>query len=272
MFKRIFGVVAMAAALGTTSALAQEPADVVATVNGDPVTMADVAFAYATLGDTMSRVPPEQRQEMVTNLVIDMHVLADAAKKAGYDEDPDYQHRLAYLTTQALREIYMDKVINPKITEDAVHARYDEEVANMGSREEVSASHILVSDEDKAKELIKEIEGGADFAKLAQENSQDPGSAQRGGSLGFFGKGQMVPEFEAAAFALEPGEVTTEPVKSQFGWHIIKLDDKRIAEIPPYDQVKDQIRQIMTREAYVQEVARLKENATIERTTPQDAQ
>ena len=163
----------------------------------------------------------------------------------------------------------MEKVVGEKVTDEAVRARFDEEVAKIEPQKEVSARHILVEDEAKAKELIEELKGGADFAELAAANSTDPGSASRGGDLGFFGPGQMVPEFEEAAMALEPGSFTEEPVQSQFGYHIIRVDEVRDSPMPTFEEVSDRIRQLMMREAFVEELESLKENAQIEKHIPQ---
>ncbi len=270
MFKRLMGAVAIAAMTALPVAAQDNP--VLATVNGKEITAADVAFAVSTLGDVLERVPAEQRPQMVLSLMVDMKLLADAAEKAGYDQDPVVDQRMDYYRSQTLRDLYMEKVISEKVTEEAVKARYDEEAAKVGPQKEVSASHILVEDEATAKDLIKQINEGADFAKLAEENSKDPGSAARGGSLGFFGQGQMVPAFEEAAFALGDGEMTQEPVQSRFGYHIIKVDESREKPVPTFEQVGDQIRQLMIREAFVDEVAKLKETAEIEMKTPTPAQ
>jgi len=270
MFKRLMGAAAIAAMTALPVAAQDNP--VLATVNGKEITAADVAFAVSNLGEVLERVPAERRPEMVLSLMVDMELLADAAEKAGYDSDPVIEQRLDYYRSQTLRDLYMEKVITENVTEDAVRARYDEEAGKVGPQKEVSARHILVDDEEKAKELIAQLKDGADFAKLAEENSKDPGSAARGGSLGFFGKGQMVPAFEEAAFALGNGEMTEEPVQSPFGYHIIKVDESREKAVPTFDQVGDQIRQLMIREAFVDEVARLKETAEIEMKMPTPAQ
>lgn len=261
MLKRTFAVALLAAAVAVPAAAQDE--QVLATVNGTPVTAADVAFAYGTLGEAVERIPPAQRDEMVLNLLIDMQLLADAAEAAGIADTSEYQQRIEYARTQALRDLYMENVVGASITEDAVRARYDEEAAKIEPQQQVSARHILVEDEAEAKELIAELKAGADFAALAAEHSKDPGSGSRGGSLGFFGPGQMVKPFEDAAFALEAGEMTEEPVQSQFGWHIIKVDEKREQAVPPFEQIAPQIQQIMVREAFVNELERLKADADI---------
>lgn len=241
----------------------------VATVNGDAITSADVAYARATLGEAVQQVPDDQRDEMVLSLLIDMQLMANAAERGGVDETAAFKKRIEFQRMQALQESYMQDLVANVVTEDAVAQRYQEEVAKL-QREQVSASHILVPDEVRARELISEIEGGADFAALAQENSQDPGSAQQGGSLGFFSKGQMVAPFEEAAFSLEPGDITEEPVQSQFGWHVIRLDEKRTMPLPPLEQVAPQIQQVMVREAYMTEVEKLKSDASIEMSSGTD--
>jgi peptidyl-prolyl cis-trans isomerase C len=262
MFMRLLTAASVAALLAAGPAAADEAA--LATVNGTAITQADVDFAKQSIGEALARFPASQRDEMVLALLIDMRVLADAAEAKGLADTPEFRQRMAAIRTQTLRDVYMEKVVDATVTDEAVRARYDEEITKAGPREEVSAAHILVPTEEQAKAIIVALDGGADFAKLAEENSTDPGSKTRGGSLGYFGKGQMVPEFEAAAFALEPGTYTKEPVQSQFGWHVIKVEDKREQPLPGYDDVKDQIREIMAREAFVAELNRLKETATIE--------
>ncbi|MEO1106065.1 MAG: peptidylprolyl isomerase [Pseudomonadota bacterium] len=268
MFKRLLGAAAIAASFALPAVAQEGDNPVLATVNGEEITAADVAFAVDTLGNALERVPAGQRPQMVLDLMIDMQLLAEAAEKAGFSDDPVVERRVEYYRTQTLRDLYMEQLIEEQVTDEAIRARYDREAAELGPSKEVSARHILVDEEDKAKELIAEIEGGGDFAEIAEANSKDPGSASRGGSLGFFRQGQMVPPFEEAAFALEPGEMTSEPVQSQFGYHIIKVDEVRDVPVPAFEQVAESVRELMIREAFVNEVARLKETAEIEKTTP----
>ncbi|GAB5374515.1 MAG: peptidylprolyl isomerase [Acuticoccus sp.] len=266
MFKRTAGAVLLAALVAAPAWAQDNP--VAATVNGRDITAADVAFAVTSLAPALEQVPAEQRPTVVLDLLIDMELLAEAAEKEGLDSDPALARRLDYYRAQTLRDLYMEKIIAADITDEKVQARYAEEAAKIEPAKEVSARHILVEDEEKAKALIAELDGGADFAKLAEENSADPGSASRGGSLGFFGPGQMVPPFEEAAMALEPGEYTKAPVQSRFGYHIILVDEVRDRPVPTLEQVGEQIRQVMKREAFVAELERLKEGAAIEKMTP----
>ncbi|WP_162408958.1 peptidylprolyl isomerase [Acuticoccus sediminis] len=271
MIKRTLSAMAVSALIAS-SAFAQDttsdtpapsPDQVLATVNGDDITVGDVAYAREALGDAVQQVPEAQRDEMVLSLLVDMALMSDAAKAEGMDQTDDFQRRLEFQRMQALQEAYMTKMVQGVVTQDALQQRYDEEVAKL-PKEQVTASHILVETEDEAKDIIKQLDDGADFAELAEENSKDPGSAQKGGSLGKFTRGQMVKPFEDAAFALEPGQITEEPVQSQFGWHIIKLEDRSEVTPPPLTQVAGQIQQLLVRDAYIDAVAKLKENATIE--------
>lgn len=268
---RILGAALVAAWLAAP-AIAQDAAPaaldpdeaVLATVDGTPITASDLATAYGAIGDAVERVPPAQRDEMLLSLLVDMQLMADAAEGEGIAQRPAFQKRLGFMRKQALQEEYMNDIIGTKITDAAVASRYQEEAGNL-PKEQISASHILVADEAKAQDLIAQLGGGADFAALALENSTDPGSAANGGALGFFSPGQMVPEFEQAATALEIGKITVAPVKSEFGWHVIRLDDKREFPVPPLAEVQDEIKQVLVREAYIAQIEALKAAATIER-------
>src|SRR5215510_15534898 len=141
---------------------------------------------------------------------------------------------------------------------------YDDAIAQMSKEPEVRARHILVETEDEAKAVLAELKKGTDFAELARLKSKDPGAANEGGDLGYFTKDQMVPEFAEAALKLEKGQLS-EPVKTQFGWHIIRVEDKRDRPVPPFDQVKDQIETYVVRKAQAEAIAKLRENAKIER-------
>ena len=150
------------------------------------------------------------------------------------------------------------------LTPDAMKKVYDEAVKQMGNEQEVRARHILVPTEDEAKAVLAEVKKGTDFAELARQKSKDPGATAEGGDLGYFGKEQMVPEFAEVAFKLDKGQVS-DPVKTQFGWHIIKVEDKRTKPVPEFDKVKDQIETYVTRKAQADYIHKLQETAKIER-------
>ena len=223
------------------AAAEDKPGDtVVATVNGQPITELDLRFAENELGGEIANLPPEVKRRALAEYLIDNELFAKAAEEAKISATPEYEQQMRYLKRRVLRELYFDKTLKGKIGEDEAKKIYTEKIAQLKPEEEIEARHILVDSEEKAKELHAKIVAGADFAQLAKENSTDTGSKDQGGVLGYFGHGQMVPEFEAAAFKLEKGQVS-EPVHTNFGWHIIKVDDRRKKEPPSFAAVKDTI-------------------------------
>ncbi|MDB5472899.1 MAG: peptidylprolyl isomerase [Devosia sp.] len=239
------------------------PETVVATVAGEPITEADLSFAAEDLTQELTQMPPEQRKPFLLRVLIDMKVMAAAGREAGMGETPLFQQRLQYLEDRALRRAYFAEAIAGGVTEEAVRAEYDKFVADFVPAEEVRASHILVPTEEEAKAVQTELAGGADFATLAKEKSIDPGAAN-GGDLGFFGKGMMVAPFEAAAYALtEVGQVS-DPVQSQFGWHVIKLEEKRQSAAPAFEQVAGQLQQQLLMATFDETVARLMDGVAID--------
>jgi peptidyl-prolyl cis-trans isomerase C len=222
-------------------ASAEEKTDtVVAKVNGQAITEADMRYAENELGGELANLPPEVKRRALAEYLIDNTLFADAAEGAKLSATPEYEQQMGYLKRRVLRELYFNKTLKDTIKEDEAKKIYSDRVAQLKPEEEIAASHILVDSEDKAKELRAKIAAGADFAQVAKENSTDTGSKDQGGVLGYFGHGQMVPEFEAAAFKLEKGQIS-EPVHTSFGWHIIKVDDRRKKEPPSYEAVKETI-------------------------------
>ena len=256
-------VPALALTIAGTHAFAAEPGDVVAKVGNTEITEADLAFAAQDLGQELQRFPPAQWRSILLDVLIDMNILADAAKKEGLDQSDDYKKQIDFLSMRALRNAYLAKEINDKITDEDVKAAYDAEFANFEGEEEMKARHILVKEKAEAEAIIKELDGGADFAELAREKSTGP-SGPNGGDLGFFTKGQMVKPFEEATAALEPGQYTKEPVQTQFGWHVIQLEEKRRQEKPTLEQVSANLRQKLIRERYEEAMKKLKAENTVE--------
>jgi peptidyl-prolyl cis-trans isomerase C len=175
--------------------------------------------------------------------------MADKAVADGIDKDPEFKRRMELLHERALHSALVDKEVAGAITDADLKKRYDEEMAKQAPVNEVHARHILVKTKEEAEAIIKELDKGGDFEKIAKEKSTD-GSAPQGGDLGYFTEGQMVPEFAKAAFALPVGKYTEQPVQTQVGWHIIKVEDKRIKQPPSFDQVKAQLRQVVLRDKY----------------------
>lgn len=260
------GVAAVIMALAGPAALAQQDA-VVATVNGDPVTETDLAIAMTDLNEQFAQLPEAQRRAAALSAVIEIRLFAAEAEKAGLAEGEEFARRMELLRQRALHSAYIDREVAAQVTDEAVRARYDRQVAETPPVNEVRARHIIVESEDEAKEIIAELDAGGDFEAIAKEKSKD-GAAGQGGDLGYFGPGRMVPEFEEAAFALDVGAYTKEPLKTQFGWHVIKVEDKRVQQPPAFEQVGEQFRALLLRENYFAKVSALREAAEVEIADP----
>ena len=213
---------------------------VVAKVNGKSLTDADLKRAENEIGADLGSLPESQRRRALVEFLIENQIFADAAEEQKLGTGSGFDERMQYYRRRALRDAYFDKNVKEQVSEATAKTFYDDQVKGLKPDEEVQARHILVDAEEKAKEIADKARGGGDFAALAKEHSKDPGSKEDGGMLGFFSRGQMVPQFEDAAFGLKKGEIS-KPVKSQFGWHVIKLEDRREKKLPTFDEVKDRI-------------------------------
>jgi peptidyl-prolyl cis-trans isomerase C len=236
---------------------------VIARIDGTEIRESDLALAEEDIGSGMQPSPPEIRREALLTYLIDVAIIAKEAEAQKLAQAPGFERRVAFARQKVLMESLLDKESKGAANDAAMKKIYDESVAQNKPVEEVRARHILVESEDKAKEVLAKIKAGSDFAALAKTESKDPGSAD-GGDLGYFAKEQMVPEFSEAAFKLEKGGLS-EPVKSQFGWHIIKLEDKRNKPVPEFEQVKPQIENYVVRRAQTELVGKLRAAAKIER-------
>lgn len=223
--------------------------NVIARVNGVEVTDRELALAEVDLLEQFSKAPADQRRAMILNALLDIKALAMAAEEAGLADDANFKAQMAFNRARALHNNYFQSNALNSITEDEMKARYEIEVKGIEPQPEIRARHILVKTEEEAKAIVVELDGGADFVELAKTKSTGP-SGPQGGDLGYFGRGQMVPEFEVAAFGLKKGTYTKEPVKSQFGFHIIFKEDERDSQPPSYEDVKGQVRQALAREKY----------------------
>jgi len=250
------------------AAPAADPNAVVATVNGEPITEADITLAMSELDQQFAQLPDDRKRAAAVSALIEIKLMAAEGAAKGIDKDAEFQRRMALLMSRALHAAVIEQEIASKITDADIRARYDKYVAETPPVNEVKASHILVKTREEALAIIARLDAGEDFATIAKELSQDPGSGANGGDLGYFGPGQMVPEFEKAAFALDVGQYTKEPVQSQFGWHVIKVEDKRTQQPPAFEDVKEQFRSLVLRERYFELVKRLRGAATVEITDP----
>jgi peptidyl-prolyl cis-trans isomerase C len=236
---------------------------VIARVNGVDIKQSDLTLAEEDVGSDMQAASPEAKREHLISYLADIIMVTQAADKKNLADNPDFKRRLAFLRNKLLMGYELQQEAKTALTDEALKQTYDEAVKSMGGQEEVHARHILVEGEDEAKAILEQLKGGADFAKLAKEKSKDPGAAE-GGDLGYFTKDQMVPEFADVAFKMYPGQLSN-PVKTQFGWHVIKVEDKRIKQPPEFEKVKDQIEAYLARKAQSDFIAKLRQSAKVER-------
>ena len=254
----------------TKPALAQKYQQiVVATVDGAEIQLDEIL-------DLIEQLPPEYQNEPLTNYydqmvdrVINVRLAAKAAEKSALSDDPEVIEDMRVAAQKVLADYWLRSEIAKSVTKEAIDKAYDAYVSDTASREEVKASHILVADEQTAISAIQKLEEGADFAELAREISTGP-SGPNGGDLGYFGRGAMVPVFEQAAFALGVGSFTSAPVQSQFGWHVIKLHDKRIAEAPSIEEMSPQLELNISNLSFARLVETLRADAKIQKKSLSD--
>lgn len=254
-----------AALLAAGPALSQSD-PVVAKVNGMEIRESDLTMAEEDVGQNpqTQQLTGDAKRDYLVFYVADVMLVAKAAEGKKVGDQKEFKSRLAFIRNKLLMETLLQQEGKAALTDAAMKKVYDDAVKQMGAEQEVRARHILVPTEDEAKAVLAEIKKGADFAELAKQKSKDPGAAAEGGDLGYFGKEQMVPEFAETAFKMDKGQVS-DPVKTQFGWHIIKVEDKRAKPVPEFTQVKEQVETYVVRKAQADYIHKLQEGAEIER-------
>ena len=235
---------------------------VVAIVNGHEIKVSEVQMATDDIIGQLPDLPPKLRYPYVVEYLVERHLLAQLAVKEGIADTEEYKRRLALYQAKALRDAYFFQKIRPMVTEDEIKAAYDEEAAKVAQTERIRARHILVGSEKEASGILARLQKGEKFEDLAKQYSLD-GSKDYGGDLGYFTAPEMVPEFSKAAFALQVGEIS-QPVKTDFGWHIIKVEDRKMGAAQPYDQVKTAIRNVLLRKKVQEVMDGLKASSKIE--------
>ena len=247
--KQIFIVAIALVFLSEPDAVAQNQISegTVATVDGIAITYGDLSLVEDELMAVYGQLPEEQRFQTTVGYMVNRILASEAAKKAGLESDADVAKIKAFAERKALQDVYIAKMLMERVREEDVTAYYDKEIKNGPLEEEVRARHILLDNREAADAVVADLENGADFAALAKERSKGP-SGPSGGDLGYFSKQSMVPAFSDAAFKLAAGE-TSPPVQTQFGWHVIRVADRRNRPVPPLDQVRDQIYQLLISEA-----------------------
>jgi peptidyl-prolyl cis-trans isomerase C len=258
--------VGFGAALMVAGAAQAEP-KVLAKIDGVPITEDDVNDALGDIGPGLpQKLEGPARQQYALDYLIDMRLVAKKAAADKMDAGAAFARRMAYYHDKLAMEALLTDVAVKAATDEAEHKAYDEAAKAQPPVPEVHARHILLPTEDEAKAALERVKKGEDFAKVATELSKDPGG--EGGDLGWFTKDKMVPEFADAAFKMEPGQVS-DPVKSQFGWHIIKVEEKRMKTFPNFDQVKDQAARYVVQKAQSDLIQQLRKDVKIERTEPE---
>lgn len=256
----------LAAAMVTVSTVSPTMAEedpVIAIVNGDKIMRSDLMSARENLPEQYRPIPIEQIYPILLTSLIDSRLVAADARERKLNEEAAYKERLDQVAVQVLERYAVRQAIEAAVTDEKLRAAYDARLAEGGDKE-VKARHILVKTNDEAMAIIKELDGGADFAELAKTKSTGP-SGPNGGDLGFFAKGQMVPEFETAAFALGKGAHTKEPVQTQFGFHVIFVEDERQSAPPTFEESVDELRTEIAQQAGANYVEGLRGDAKIER-------
>ncbi len=258
----VIAVLALALLPGARGYAQSDP--VVAKVNGAEIHESDLAAAEEEIGQNLPAMQPEAKRDYLVTYIADMMLVAKAAEARKLGDTADFKQKLALARTKLLMEALLTQESKTAVTDAAMHKVYDDAIKQMSDEKEVHARHILVATEDEAKAVLADLKKGGDFAAIAKEKSKDTGSKDNGGDLDYFTKEQMVPEFAEVAFKLDKGQLS-DPVKSQFGWHIIKVEDKRTKPAPSFDQVKDQLATFVARRTQAELVQKLRAEAKIER-------
>lgn len=245
-------------------ALAQDQKISVASVNGDTIYLAEVMAIIEQLPADVRQQPLATYFDRVVDDIIDSRLAASAGDEAGLTNDPEIIEQMSLAAQRVLAEAFVRQTLREAMTDSELQKAYELYVADTSSREEVWARHILVATEAEANEIIAELKAGGDFITLAQERSTGP-SGPNGGDLGYFTRGAMVPGFEAAAFSIDVGAFSQTAVQTQFGWHVIKIENRRIAEAPSFEQLQGQLQQNLATQTISRLIERLRADAQITR-------
>ena len=237
---------------------------IVANVNNEDISLETMIHAMNELPPEIQSQPFMSYYEDLLERVIDIKLFAQEGKKMKLDEEPSVRAAIDFVIEKVLMQAFLSKYVQENIKEENLKASYNNFIADETSREEIKASHILMDTESEAIDVINMLNDGDDFAELAKNKSTGP-SGPSGGDLGWFKRGQMVPPFEKAAFSLNKNEITQIPVQTQFGWHVIKIFDKRIPEAPSYENMKSKLIQDLERKIVSKKIQDLRNDALIEK-------
>ena len=266
-------LVALAIGAFAQPSFAQEKAaagsdPVVARVNGTEIRRSAVMEELQAMGPQAQQMPPDMIYPQLLQRLIITQLVSSEGYKQNLQNDAEVKDRVKDAERNIVADVFVKKSVQPKITDDKIKAKYDELAKQFKPQDEVRARHILVPTEAEANEIIKQLKAGGDFAKLAEEKSKDSGSMKQGGDLGYFTKDAMVKPFADAAFGMKVGQLSDKPVKTDFGFHVIKVEDKRKTAAPPLAEVREQVRNQVGQEMAQQLVKDLEAKAKIERFNP----
>lgn len=266
MLRKTLLAASLATVMFASPVMAQDAAPakdpVLATVNGEEILESEVRATQQGLPQQYRQLPFDMLKPMLVDREINQRLLMLAGQDAGLADDEEVKKQLAALERRLVAETYLERAIEEKVTEDAIKAHYDEFIKTNEPEPQVHARHILLENEEDAKAVIAELDGGADFVELAKEKSTGP-SGPNGGDLGFFNKGDMVAPFAEAAFAMEPGTYSKEPVKTQFGWHVILVEEKKDGVQPSLEEVRQQMQAEVTQKAVQDLIEELRSDAEV---------
>ena len=266
LFVLVFMTAGMAPAIaqqGNSNAADAPENPIVAEVNGFEIRQSDVAIAFQRLPEQFRQAPTGQVFVQIVQQLVDGQLIVKAGREDDLQNDPEVQAQVEEFTRVAIQQTYMNRLITEGLTEEDLRAVYDATIANTEGPLEVHAQHILLESEEDGYDIIKALDGGADFGDLARERSQGP-SAPRGGDLGYFTRSAMVAPFSSAAFVIEPGSIGPDPVQTDFGWHVIKVLDKRRQPAPSFEESLPTLEQQLTRELIATHMAELRDKAEIQ--------
>lgn len=252
----------------TASLAVAQQNDAVARVNGVDITARDYAVAEEMYGQQLGKMPEDAKRSTIVDALIESRLMSEAARKSGIQNDEEYKRQIAFFEAQTLRSIFMQRELSKRVDEKAVRKAYDEQVAKMPVVEETRLRHMLLPTAEAADVVIADLKAGKDFSAIAKEKSADPASKEKGGDLGFLTPGQTLAEIESATAELKPGQFSETPVKSAFGFHVVKVDERRPRAAPRFELLAGEIRQALEAEEAARIVSDLRSGAKVEKLVP----
>jgi len=266
---RLLALATVASTILTLAPLAySQDSEVLARVNGNAITAADLALAEQMYAQQLGQMPEDAKRSVLVDALIELRIISDAARAAGATDQDAYKRQMAFFEAQTLRSVFLEQRVASAVTDAAVRAAYDEQAGRIPVVLERRLRHILLQNANEAKDVIEALKTGQPFAELAKERSADDVSKANGGDLGFVAEGQTLPEVDAAAGALKPGEFTQEPVASAFGFHVVMLEEERNRPAPPFETIAPQIRQALEAAEEQRIISEIRTGAEIEKLVP----